>query len=74
MVVRLDGKIVIALVGAVYVLGLTASQAQDLLTERLKLFVSSPRVTVDVLGKPEPVTGPGRPEQEWRLPDIWPIA
>jgi polysaccharide export outer membrane protein len=48
VVVRPDGKIGIPLVGEIYVIGMTPTQLQDTLTEKLKPFVNAPRVTVTV--------------------------
>ncbi|MGH9775400.1 MAG: polysaccharide biosynthesis/export family protein [Candidatus Acidiferrales bacterium] len=48
VVVRPDGKISLPLVNEVKVAGMTPSQVQQLLTERLKSYVVSPQVTVTV--------------------------
>jgi len=48
VVVRPDGKITVPLVNEVHVIGLTPTALQDLLTEKLKPFVTVPQVTVSV--------------------------
>jgi polysaccharide biosynthesis/export protein len=48
VVVRPDGKISLPLVSELKVAGLTASQIQQLLAERLKAFLVAPQVTVTV--------------------------
>lgn len=48
VVVRPDGKISMPLVSEIKVGGMTPSQIQQLLTERLKAFIVAPQVTVTV--------------------------
>ena len=48
VVVRPDGMITLPVIDDVYVLGLTTSPVQDLLTEKLKSVVEQPEVTVIV--------------------------
>jgi polysaccharide export outer membrane protein len=50
VVVRPDGMITMPLVNDVYVVGLTPSELQGQLTEKLKPFVNEPQVTVIVRG------------------------
>lgn len=48
VVVRPDGKITVPLVNEIRVVGMTPSQVQEVLTEKLKPFVNVPQVTVAV--------------------------
>lgn len=48
VVVRPDGIITVPVVGDVHVVGLTTTQVQDILTEKLKTVVTEPQVTVIV--------------------------
>ncbi|MGO9519289.1 MAG: polysaccharide biosynthesis/export family protein [Candidatus Korobacteraceae bacterium] len=48
VVVRPDGIITVPVVGDVHVVGMTTTQVQDLLTEKLKAVVTEPQVTVIV--------------------------
>ncbi len=48
VVVRPDGMITVPVVGDIHVVGLTTTQVQDLLTEKLKGVVTEPQVTVIV--------------------------
>jgi len=48
VVVRPDGIITLPVVGDVHVVGLTTTQVQDVLTEKLKGIVTEPQVTVIV--------------------------
>ncbi len=48
VVVRPDGKITIPLVNEVYVIGMTPTELQNQLAEKLKPFVNVPQVTVSV--------------------------
>ena len=60
VVVRPDGKISLPLVSELKVAGMTPSQIQQLLTERLKAFIVAPQVTVtvsDIRSKMVYVTG-----------------
>ena len=50
VVVRPDGMITMPLINDLPVVGLTTKQLQDLLTEKLKPFVTEPQVTVVVTG------------------------
>lgn len=49
VIVRPDGKISLPLVSELKVAGMTPSQIQQLLTERLKAFIVAPQVTVTVV-------------------------
>ncbi len=60
VIVRPDGKISLPLVTEVKVAGMTPSQIQQLLTERLKAFIVAPQVTVtvtDIRSKTVYITG-----------------
>jgi polysaccharide biosynthesis/export protein len=60
VIVRPDGKISLPLVSEVKVAGMTPSQIQQLLTERLKAFIVAPQVTVtvaDIRSKTVYITG-----------------
>ena len=48
VIVRPDGIITVPVVGDVHVVGMTTTQVQDLLTEKLKAVVTEPQVTVIV--------------------------
>ena len=50
VVVRPDGMITIPLVNDVHVVGLTPTELQALLTEKLKPFINEPQVTIIVRG------------------------
>jgi polysaccharide export outer membrane protein len=50
IVVRPDGKITLPLVNDVRVVGLTSQELVELMTEKLKAFISLPQVTVTVQG------------------------
>jgi hypothetical protein len=82
VVVRPDGKITLPLIDDIRVVGLTPQELQELLTEKLKPFVTIPQVTVAVQGievKPpsDPrklrTVPPGRPLPEL-LPPLWPFV
>lgn len=60
VIVRPDGKVSLPLVSEVKVAGMTPSQIQQLLTERLKAFIVAPQVTVtvtDIRSKTVYITG-----------------
>ena len=48
VVVRPDGKITLPLIDDIRVVGLTPQELQELITEKLKPFISLPQVTVTV--------------------------
>lgn len=48
VVVRPDGMITVPVIGDIHVVGLTTTQVQDILTEKLKTVVTEPQVTVIV--------------------------
>jgi protein involved in polysaccharide export with SLBB domain len=82
VVVRPEGTITLPLVGEVRVVGLTSQELAELITEKLKSFVSSPQVTVTVqgIGVEQPadprklrMLPPERPRHEL-LPSLWPFV
>jgi hypothetical protein len=84
VVVRPDGKITLPLVDDVRVVGLTPQELVELITEKLKPFVSLPQVTVAVRGiEAKPPSDP----RKWRMlpprpprfellppPPLWPFV
>jgi hypothetical protein len=69
-IVRPDGTISMPLLNEVPVAGLTTKQLQELLTERLTMFVNAPRVNV-LVAQVETNPRPTQP-RPWSLPEPWP--
>jgi polysaccharide biosynthesis/export protein len=76
VVVRPDGKITLPLIDDIRVVGLTPQELQELITEKLKPFISLPQVTVTVQPsdpRKRRMAPPGRPLPEL-LPPLWPFV
>lgn len=76
-IVRSDGKITLPMVDEVFVSGLNAQELQDLLTGKLKSFLTSPQVSVIVQARKSALVSPSGPHLKpgrgpWLLPDLWP--
>jgi polysaccharide export outer membrane protein len=81
VIVRPEGTITSPLLGEVRVVGLTSQELAELITEKLKPFLSVPQVTVTVqgIGVEQPSDHPRKlrmppPERREPLPPLWPFV